>query len=166
MAAVAAVQAYAVGYVLHSLHGDPAEAHEVAYIDPTLHWLRDSSLALPAAFCFLLAATLALRWLLGRVGCDPDGFRARVGWAVAGAFAYALASIPGAVIHNELFLAGHDDVSFVTHSLEEALITARYSFVILILFSALWGVPWRRGGRAAGADSGPIVRGGLGADST
>jgi hypothetical protein len=146
VAAVAAVQAYAVGLLLHSLHSDPAESHEAVYIEPALHWLRDSTLALPGSLAFLLLATFAARALVGRAGWNADGFGARVAWALAGALGYAIASVPGAVVHNKLFLAGHEGASFVIHSLEEAMITSRYSFAILIVFAAIWGVPWRRSG--------------------
>ncbi len=34
------------------------------------------------------------------------------------------------------------------HSLEEAMITGRYAFVLLVLFAGVWGVPWRRPSRS------------------
>lgn len=158
VSAVAIVQAFAVGWLLHSLHADPAESHEAVYIQPTLHWLRDSALSVPGAIAFLMLATALARRLVRRRGWDGDGFGARVLWALVGAAAYAAASVPGALVHDHLFVATHEGSSFVVHSLEEAMITARYAFVLLVLFAGVWGVPWRQVRKSTGAGGRRIAR--------
>jgi hypothetical protein len=46
------------------------------------------------------------------------------------------------MVHAELFSAGHTGTSFLLHSVEEGIITLRYSFALLLLFSVVTGVPW------------------------
>jgi hypothetical protein len=136
------VQAFAVGLVLHLQHNDPSQAHEVTYVAPPLHWLRDSALAAPLSVLLLFAATLAARRLTTRRGKVGDGFGAVMLWAGLGAGAYAVASVPAAMVHAELFSAGHTGTSFLLHSVEEGIITLRYSFALLLLFPMVTGVPW------------------------
>lgn len=145
------VQAFAVGLVLHLEHDDPSEAHEVVYVDPILHWLRDSALAAPLSILLLFGATLAARRLTTRRGRVGIGFGAAMLWAALGAVAYAVASVPAAMVHAELFSAGHTGTSFLLHSVEEGIITMRYSFALLLLFSMVTGVPWAARS-SAGAD--------------
>lgn len=136
------VQAFAVGLVLHLQHDDPSGAHEVAYVDPILHWLRDSALAAPLSVVLLFGATLLARRLTTRRGIIGTGFGAAMLWAALGALAYAVASVPAAMVHAELFSAGHTSTSFLLHSVEEGIITLRYSFALLLLFPMVTGVPW------------------------
>lgn len=143
VALIGLLQASFVGWILHRLHSDPNESHEIAFIDPRLHWLRDAALATPLAILFLLTATYLTQRALSRRCIDFNSSRARVAWAAAGGLAYALASFPGSIIHSWLFLAGHTDSSFVAHSLGEAVVTLRYSFALLLLVALVWGVPLR-----------------------
>ena len=136
------VQALAVGLVLHLQHDDPSEAHEVVYVDPILHWLRDSALAAPLSVVLLFVATLLARRLTTRRRRVGTGFGAAMLWAALGAVAYAVASVPAAMVHAELFSAGHTGTSFLLHSVEEGIITMRYSFALLLLFAMVTGVPW------------------------
>lgn len=146
------LQAFAVGVVLHRQHDDPTEAHEAVYIGPVQHWLRDSTLSVPLAVLLLLLATLVARRLATRQGRAGDGVGASLLWAGLGAVAYAVASIPAAMAHAWLFGAGHEEQSFLLHSAEEAVITLRYSFALLVGFALVVGLPW---GRHVG-----LVRGG------
>src|SRR3954447_13569239 len=57
------IQAYAVGLVLHLQH---RHAHEAHAINPTLHWLRDSTLAVPLSLVVLAVGTALTRLLFGR----------------------------------------------------------------------------------------------------
>ncbi len=139
------VQAFAVGLVLHRLHDDPAEAHEARYVTPFLHWLRDSALAAPMAVALLLLATVAARRLSGGAP-RTSGLGPRLLWAGLGAMAYAAASVPAALVHSRLFGAGHEESSLLLHSAEEAIITLRYSFALLLAFSVLVGLPWAQRG--------------------
>jgi len=140
----AMLQSFAVGFVLHRLHEDPAEAHEAVYISPTLHWLRDSALAFPAAFVLLLLATLATGRVVTARGRSADGLGAYLLWATVGAGAYSLASVPAAYVHSVLFTATHDEGSLVLHSLQESILTLRYSFGLLVLYSIVFGLPWEQ----------------------
>ena len=140
------VQAFAVGLVLHRLHDDPAEAHEARYVAPVLHWLRDSALAAPMAVALLLLATLAARRLSGGTP-RANSLGPRLVWAGLGAVAYAAASVPAALVHSRLFGAGHEESSsLLLHSAEEAIITLRYSFALLLAISVLVGLPWAQQG--------------------
>lgn len=143
VALIGLVQAFFVGWILHRLHSDPSESHEIAFIDPRLHWLRDAALATPLAILFLLTATYLTERALWRRSIDFNTARVRVAWAAAGALAYALASFPGSIIHSWLFLAGHTDSAFLAHLLGEAVVTLRYSFALLLLVAIVSGVPLR-----------------------
>ena len=150
----ALVQCFAVGFVLHRLHDDPAEAHEAVYIGPTAHWLRDSALSFPLALILLLLATLGARRLVAARGHAPDGVGAHLLWAGLGAVAYAVASVPAALAHTALFAAGHEERSFLFHSVEEAVVTLRYSFALLLAFALVVGLPLTA--RSPAAASAPV----------
>lgn len=154
VAAVGVVQAFAIGWVLHRLHDDPAEAHEAVYVPPVLHWLRDSALAVPGGVLLLLGATLLARRLCRRRGSDGAGAGAGAGahllWAGLGSVAYAEASVPAALVHARLFEAGHDEGSFALHSAVEGIVTLRYSFVLLLLLAVVAGLPWTGRSRGRG----------------
>jgi hypothetical protein len=138
------IQAFAVGLVLHRLHSDPASAHEVTYVPPVLHWLRDSALAAPLAVLLLFIATSVAR-RLSTTGARPgDGVAAHALWAGLGAAAYAAASVPAALVHARLFGAHHEQTSFLLHSAKESLVTLRYSFALLVAFALAAGLPWAR----------------------
>ena len=150
VAAVGVVQAFAIGWVLHRLHDDPAEAHEAVYVPPVLHWLRDSALSVPGGVLLLLGATLLARRLSRRRGRAGDGAGACLLWAGLGSVAYAVASVPAALVHARLFEAGHDEGSFALHSAVEGIVTLRYSFVLLLVLAVVAGLPWT--GRSRGGD--------------
>lgn len=142
--AAGTVQAFSVGYILHRLHDDPNETHEAVYVTPVVHWLRDSALAAPGAIVLLIAATLVSRRIMargsaGQAGASMAGYLV---WAAFGAAAYALASVPAAMVHARLFSAHHEEGSYLLHSAEEAVLTLRYSFALLLGIAALAGLPW------------------------
>jgi hypothetical protein len=135
------VQAFAVGLVLHRLHRG-GENHEVVYISPALHWLRDSALAAPPAVTLLLAVTLVARRIATRGGRPGDSIGAHLLWVGLGSLSYAAASVPAAEVHERLFDAHHGEGSFLLHSALEAVVTLRWSLVVLLGFAVVFGVPW------------------------
>ena len=107
-----------------------------------VHFLRDSTLALPSTFVLLLLAAVAVRRILAGVGADTA--RARLVFVVAASLAVALASVPSVYVHGWLF----DErlpasVPMAQHLAEVALLTLRYTFAIALGYVLLFGVPWR-----------------------
>lgn len=143
------LQAFAVGLVLHRLHDDPNEAHEAVFVSPLVHWLRDSALAAPGGILLLLTATLLARRIVARHPGARDGVRAHLLWAALGAVAYAVASVPAAMLHAQLFSAHHEGTGFLLHSAREAVLTLRYSFAILAGVALAGGLPWNPGTTSA-----------------
>jgi hypothetical protein len=160
VAPLALVQTYGVGFALHYLH--PVNSAPKALLlaaplhdggghhrpmpsspgDQFVHFLRDSTLALPSTFVLLLLAALVIRRLLARV--DADSVRARLVFVVAASLAVALASVPSVYVHGWLFdEALPASVPMAQHLTEVALLTLRYTFAIALGYVLLFGVPWR-----------------------
>ncbi|MEV6410007.1 hypothetical protein [Kribbella sp. NPDC051718] len=136
------VAAGAVG--LHEGHG-AREHHELS---PLLHFLRDSTLALPVTIAVLLIAALAVRafW-------RADTARARIAYAVAAALVAGVASVPEVLAHGWLFDEQVAGVSLASHLTGVALVTIRYTFALTLIAAVLFGVPWRAS-RASPSSSG------------
>ncbi len=134
------VQAFAVGLVLHLAH---AGAHEAHAVQPTLHWLRDSALAVPASVAALAVATVLARRLIAWSGLRPQALVSRLLWALTGAAAYAAVSIPGNLVHGTLFGAEHGGMSFFSHAGRDAGTAAFSAFSVLLVLSALSGLSLR-----------------------
>ena len=129
--------------VLQQLHAGLHEAHE---LPPLLHWLRDSTLAVPLAvicvFAISLPATrrLALPLLPGR---RAEGLPARLLWALLGALAFALTSAPGNFLHGRLFGAEHDEsLPFLQHQAIDASAVLFVAFLFLLAVALVLGTPW------------------------
>jgi hypothetical protein len=156
------VQTYGVGFALHYLHpaNSTPKAIALAAVLPThdgrgghrpmptsagdqfVHFLRDSTLALPSTFVLLLLAAFAVRRLLA--GVDADTVKARLVFVVAASLAVALASVPSVYVHGWLF----DErlpasVPMAQHLAEISLLTLRYTFALALGYVLLFGVPWR-----------------------
>lgn len=138
----AVVQAFTIVGVLHARGDDLGHAHEAVYVDPVAHWLRDAVLYVPASVALLLLATLLARHLAGRWLRTPDGVGAAVLWAGLGAGAYALASVPAAMAHGALFTATGVGLPSLLAALQEAIVTLRYSFGLLVFCVMVLGLPW------------------------
>src|SRR5690606_27005689 len=82
----------------HLLHQHVAEASPVAV---GWHWLRDSSLMIPAALVAVVLADRSTRGLRHR----------RLLWAAVTGSALALLSLPGNVVHAWLFVGAIDATS-------------------------------------------------------
>lgn len=160
---VCLLQNYVVGWVLHYLHQPKAAravellalpAHDdgghhrpmpVGGWDQFVHYLRDSTLALPFVFVVLLIVTLGTWRLLSRRGVGADTVTSRLVFAVAAAVAVAAASLPSVWVHGWLF----DEklpatISLGQHLVEVAAITLRYTFALALGYVLLFSVPWQR----------------------
>jgi len=171
--ALALVENYVVGWLLHFVylphthHHDVADpvareiaahvgfspvggshAHEAAAgeheLSPWLHFLRDTTLAAPVAVVVMLAATVVGYALVRRFGLPVESIRARVAFAVAAAIAAAAASVPEVLAHGWLFDEKVAGVSMGAHITGIALITLRYTFALTLVAALAFGAPWRR----------------------
>ncbi|NEA37340.1 hypothetical protein [Streptomyces sp. SID13031] len=149
--ALGVVENYTTGWVLHYVylpdqqlaagpvgeHAGHGGAETPHTLSPLLHFLRDSTLALPVTIVVLLIAALAVRALW-----PADTARVRIGYAVAAAVAAGIASVPEVLAHGWLFdeqVAG----SLASHLTGVALVTVRYTFALTLIAAVLFGVPWR-----------------------
>lgn len=127
--------------LLHLRHDDLLH-QELTYLDPVAHWLRDALFYAPAGTVLLLLATLAARQVAMGWGRPDDGVAAALLWAALGALAYALASVPATAVHALLFAHGHAVSQSLVATLEEAIVTLRYSLAVLLATAMVVGVPW------------------------
>ena len=129
----AVILAFGAGLALHVVHSGQHEHHD---INPILHWLRDSALAVPVALIVVIAATV----LAGREG---SFVRRASSWSGLGAASYALASVPAALAHAALFGAEHEHlgspgvVGSLTHAVHDGAIAGVWALPVL-LACALW----------------------------
>jgi hypothetical protein len=160
---VCLLQNYVVGWALHYFHQPKAAraltvlalpAHDdgprhrpmpMSGWDQFVHYVRDSTLALPFVFVVLLVATLCAWRLLRRRGVGADTVASRLVFAVVAAVAVAAASVPSVWVHGRLF----DEklpasITMGQHLVEVAAITMRYTFALALGYVLLFGVPWQR----------------------
>ena len=143
----AVVLAYAVGAVVHLLHGGQHELHQ---LPSAVHWLRDSTLALPLA-------GLAV-WGADRVTGGRRDLRLRTTAALLAGVAFAALAVPGNLVHAALFLDEHavgghhgqlhlltDAAAMVGPSVVAALLGSWLGDAVLTRRAALTAVP---GGRS------------------
>ncbi|MGW6282770.1 hypothetical protein [Kribbella sp. NPDC055071] len=145
VAVLGLIQNYAVGWVLHYVylpdHAPAAHAghhgaagHEVS---PFLHFLRDSTLALPVSIAVLMLVAVAA----SRLGLR-DGVPERLAFAVGAAIVAAVFSAPEVLAHGWLFdeqITG----DLTSHLTGVALVTLRYTFALVLVAAVVFGVPWR-----------------------
>lgn len=136
------LHAFVVVLVLHRRSADLGHAGEAAYLDPVGHWLRDSVLYAPVGVALLLVATLLARRVTARWARADDGLGAVLLWAGLGSVAYALASVPGTIAHGALFSSTHTETTSVWQAGQQAILTLRYSFALLVAFAMVMGLPW------------------------
>jgi hypothetical protein len=124
------------------------DVHEHAELPAPVHWLRDGSLAVPAAAIAVLLATL----LLARFDAT-----ARIGlaWAAVAAVAFAVLSIPGNQLHAVLFGAEEESVGWLEDVLLDGAVTLGAALALLVPLALALGTPWHR---AAPAADDPIGR--------
>jgi len=150
--ALGTVQNYVVGWVLHYVYlPRRAEApqhhgagHEAAHeLSPALHFLRDSTLALPVTITVLLLVSLGVRALAVQAGSGPDTTRVKISFAMLTAVAMAVASGPEVLAHSWLFDEQLAGVSLTSQLTGVVLVTLRYAFALTLIAAVLFGVPWR-----------------------
>src|ERR1700754_4331630 len=106
VAVLGLIQNYAVGWVLHYVYlPDHAPAAHTGHhgaagaeVSPFLHFLRDSTLALPVSIAVLMLVAVAA----SRLGLR-DGVPERLAFAVGAAIVAAVFSAPEVLAHGWLF---------------------------------------------------------------
>ncbi|WP_405061750.1 hypothetical protein OG474_08880 [Kribbella sp. NBC_01505] len=132
VAVLGLIQNYLVGWVLHYVYPPVHQAAPTAHhgtgtpehaANPLLHFLRDSTIALPVSIAVLIVVAVLARELgLG------EGIWSRVGFAAGAAVVAAAANVLTVHAHQPLFVA---------------LVTLRYTFALTLAAVVLFGVPWR-----------------------
>jgi hypothetical protein len=133
------------------MHGGHGRTMPATGWEQFVHFLRDSTLALPFGVAVLLLATICVRMLLRMRGIDADTVRARLAFAFAGGLAAGIAAIPSVMVHRWLFDEPLVGVSLGQHLVEVAVITLRYTFALALGYALVFGVPWQRFDRPAQA---------------
>jgi hephaestin len=132
VALAGAAQAFAAVLALVLLHSGGGTAvghHAVAQATgpaPLVHLLRDGLLAVPLSIAVLIVATALADRLVGRTG------HARATWATAGAVTFAVAMIPAALVHGQLFDEIPVGVSPVAHAVTESGVALLVAFAVLM----------------------------------
>lgn len=128
-----------------------AGLHERNELPPLLHWLRDSSLAVPAAALAVGAAALVVTRVRQSADQRPS-IAAAVAWGLLAAMLFAALSVPLVQAHGALFGAEEEaGVAPLEHALDEGIVVFQVA-LLLVPLSLLAGVPWRGAWRAAQAD--------------
>ena len=125
------LQAFVVGWVLHLLHLGSQAGHEM---DPTMHWLRDSVLAVPVSVIALcLGASLARRL---RDAAGLGALTAQLALALLGSAAYAIMSVPANELHARLFPAPHPEaMGWLAHASRDVGVVLGTSLGLLLLLA-------------------------------
>ena len=120
--------------LLQQAHSD---LHEHLELPPLLHIVRDGALAVPAAALAVLAGVVAAHSL------SHAGRRIVPGavFAVVGAAAFALLSIPGNQLHGALFGAEEEELSFLADALLDGGLAFIGASLALIPFALVIGPP-------------------------
>jgi hypothetical protein len=131
------------GLPIAALQVAHAGLHERHELPPLLHWLRDTSLAVPAA---ALAVTLAAFVVL-RIRPAASAGRASLGSAALLGFlaaaTFAVLAIPLAQVHGLLFGAeAETGMTPLQHALTEGIAVFQVALV-LVPVVLVTGVPWR-----------------------
>ena len=132
--------------LLQVVHSD---LHEHIELPPVLHWVRDTSLAVPfGALAVVLAAVL-----VARLRPTQTGQRAALTtialWAVLAALLFAVLSIPGNQLHGFLFGAEEEaGVSLLDDLAVDAVYALEGALLVVAPLALLAGVPWRGAWRA------------------
>src|SRR4051794_1776981 len=143
----------AVGLALQLAHKGQHEAHEIS---PLLHWLRDSGLALPLAFVAVAVVGPVSERVAAWARLDARDPLVIAVAAIVASGVYAIASVPGGLIHASLFDAHHVGMGPVQHALAEARLVFHASFAALMALAAVGGMLAR--GAARRRPGGPAGR--------
>jgi hypothetical protein len=143
--------------LLQLVHSD---LHEHNELPPILHWVRDTSLAVP----FGAVAVVVAAVLVARLRPTEPGERASLTttalWAVLAALLFAVLSVPGNQLHGVLFGAEEEvGVSVVEDVATDAVFALEAALLVIAPLSLLAGVPWRGAWRPAAATTRASVPG-------
>jgi hypothetical protein len=135
--------------LLQLVHSD---LHEHNELPPILHWVRDSSLAVPfGAIAVVVAAVLVARLRPTESG-EHASLTTVALWGVLAALLFAVLSIPGNQLHGFLFGAEEEvGVSVVEDVATDAVYAFEAALLVIAPLSLLAGVPWRGAWRPAAA---------------
>jgi len=132
------VIAYGGGLWIHWQH-DLAGGHEAVPIPPVLHWLRDSSLALPLIILAVWLGRKAASFITFRTGWDKTGLPnilLETALMTLFASAFVTAGIP---VHGYWFGASLEhEMSLVEHMLHDGIQVLLVNVLIIGLFNLLW----------------------------
>lgn len=139
--------------LLQLVHADLHEHNEPA---PVIHWLRDTSLAVPfSAIAVVVAALLVARARPGQLG-ERTALTTVALWGCLAAAVFAVLSIPGSELHGLLFGAEEEvGVGLLQDLATDALYALEAALLVLVPLSLLAGVPWRGAWWAARATQFP-----------
>jgi hypothetical protein len=158
-------QACVVVYVVHRRHGDMPAGHPAGHhahgadlpvggtagLDPTVHYLRDASLAVPGFVIAALVATLVAYRLCRGLGDEGEGVAPRLVLAVATGVSAAVATVAGAAVHAWLFEDPPGGLSALAQG-ADAIVALRFAFAVAVVFALVAGVPWSRSARDSAAE--------------
>ena len=135
---LAVVFAYLGGALMQLVHHQEG-AHELIEINPVMHWLRDSSLALPLVFAAVWLGMRFTRWLVEKRSWKTKPWRtALVEMTTIAVLASSIMTAANPV-HSWLFKATHaHEVSLSSHLLRDGLI----SLSMYLLFAGIFGLIW------------------------
>ena len=147
--------AYGGGFwetLLHHVEG----GHERNEPSLVLHWLRDSTLALPLVFCAVWIGVLVARRLIERNGAERSPVTSAAVLAASVAWIDSMVVGLASPLHNTLFKAGHSGphTPYLVHSGRDALLALAVNLPlaavvsVALLKSRPWAAPlvdaWRR----------------------
>lgn len=130
------------GLPIAALQAAHSGLHERNELPPLLHWLRDTSLAVPvAALAVIVAAFVVVRMRPAAAGPATLGSAALLGFLAAAIF--AVLAVPIAQVHGILFGAeGETGMTPLQHALVEGAAVFQVALV-LVPVALVAGVPWR-----------------------
>jgi manganese oxidase len=135
---------FGAGLLLLGLHGGAHRGSQA--IHPLLHWLRDATLAAPAAIGAVLCAAAVAQRIAerrGLTGCETR-WAGRSLWAVATALPLTLGLLPAAIAHERGLHGEHTAAlgEVLVAQVPYAMITGAVLLLALLAFSGARGAPW------------------------
>jgi hypothetical protein len=132
------------GLPLAALQVAHSGVHERNELPPLLHWIRDTSLAVPvAALAVVVAAFVVVRMHPAGSG-DRGSLAAAAGLGFLAAAAFAAMAIPLAQVHGALFGAEPETgMTPIEHAVTEGFAVFQVALA-LVPITLVAGVPWRR----------------------
>jgi hypothetical protein len=140
-------------WAVQQVHQD---LHEHTDLGPTLHWLRDTAVAVPlAALAIGLAALLIRPAFAGASSRRVRPTAAWLAWAGVAAVIFAVLSIPGNQLHGLLFGAEEEEIGWLADVLLDGSIVLGASLLTLVPVALLGARAWRPAGTRPATDETP-----------